>query len=382
MKVLIPIIILLLAGTITTALLIFQPTVEAVLPERPVTNVETITVQAEAVRVTVRSQGVVLPWTETNLSTEVSGRVIELGENFQVGAHFAKGETLLRIDPADYAAAVAGRRAELASARLVLEQEVALAEQAREDWQRMGASTVPSPLTLRDPQVARAQAQVAAAEAALAQAERRLENTRVQAPYDGRVLRRMADIGQNVTANPAAPIAQIYATARAVLRLPVTLQDAAFLDPAASPPQVARLYQSKKDGGKATWTGRLVRMEGTIDPGTRLLHAVVELDTPLAAAPNEARQAPPLRRGQFVAAEIEGRQLEGVYRLPRYALRDSDTTYVVSAAGTLGARQVEVIHTDETHVIIGAGLQPGEQVAVSPIAYFVENMPVNVISRP
>lgn len=78
-------------------------------------------------------------------------------------------------------------------------------------------------------------------------------------------------------------------------------------------------------------------------------------------------------------AEIEGRTVSEVYRLPRFALRGSNTVYVVTDEKTLTTRKVEILKSDTESVVISSGIEAGERVAVSPIAYFVENMPVDLI---
>ena len=45
----------------------------------------------------------------------------------------------------------------------------------------------------------------------------------------------------------------------------------------------------------------------------------------------------------------------------------------------LETRIVEIIKSDAKEVIITAGLEPGERVATSPIAYYIESMAVDVI---
>jgi hypothetical protein len=71
--------------------------------------------------------------------------------------------------------------------------------------------------------------------------------------------------------------------------------------------------------------------------------------------------------------------LSDAYVLPRYALRGSDTVYIVNDSGRLETRRVRIIKSDAQEVIITAGLEPGERVATSPIAYYLENMIVEVI---
>ena len=68
MKLILPIIILLIAGSITAMLVIFKPDAAELTPERPITSVEVIAVQPQSIQLTVSSQGTLLPTIETNLS--------------------------------------------------------------------------------------------------------------------------------------------------------------------------------------------------------------------------------------------------------------------------------------------------------------------------
>lgn len=388
MKLLAPFVILTAAIAFTVMLVILRPKPNEVAPERPTTKVEVMTVQAETVRLTVKSQGNLLPKIESQLAVEVSGRIIEMSPDFRAGGRFKEGDMLFRIDPSDYVATVAAREADLATARLSLAQEEALAEQAAADWAALGDGEA-SDLTLRRPQLAQAKALIKSASAALIQAERDLDRTTIRAPYDGLVLSKSVDLGQYVMANPANPVANIYATEVGEIRLPIALRKADFLnDPAVESSRVTLFLDAPPgtpSSNSATgtlssssaqktrnWPARLTRFEATVDPSSRLIYAVAEVEKPFENG---------LRRGMFVEAEIEGKSLEAVYVLPRYALRGTDSIYLVTPENTLITRTVEILKTDAEEAILTAGIKPGDQVATSPIAYFVENMPVELISK-
>lgn len=376
MKVLLPILILLAAGGATALLVVFKPEATEVAVERPIASVKVLTMQPESVQLTVRSQGTVLPRTESDLSAEVSGRIIEVADAFRAGGSFRKGDVLLKIDPADYEAAVAASRADLANAELALAQEAALAEQAAADWTALGQGEA-GDLTLRKPQLAQAKAAIESARANLKRAERDLARTELTTLFDGRVLRTAADLGQYVSAAPATPVARIFATDRAEIRLPVTAREAERLDTNDRDPRSITL-QKANTPNSPTWTARVARIEATIDPDTRLLYVVAVLDNPFEPTPKHPES---LRRGQFVTAEIQGRVLDNAYVLPRYALRGSNSVYVVSEANTLETRGVVIAQSDAEQVIVTNGLTPGDRIALSPIAYYVENMPVEVIEE-
>ncbi|MEN8663073.1 MAG: efflux RND transporter periplasmic adaptor subunit [Lentimonas sp.] len=375
MKILLPIIILFIGGIIGYFQFILKPEATIVAPDRPVTSVEVITVQPETIQLTVKSQGTLLPATETDLISEVSGRIIEVASNFRAGNSFRTGDVLIRIDPADYKAATAARAAELASAELALAQEEARAAQAAADWEALGEGDA-SPLTLRKPQLKQANTMVYSAQAALEKAERDLDRTAITAPYDGTVLNKNVDIGQYITANPANPIARIYSTDSAEIRLPITETEAAFLDNRTKRQRFVTL--TLPNGvPDAQWQARIARIEGNINPNSRLLYVVAELPKPFAGSPKSAT----LRRGTFVEAEIEGHSIQDAYSLPRYALRGSNTVYIHTDDDTLITRTVEILKSDAKQVIISKGLNPGERVATSPIAYYIEGMDVSVVNK-
>ena len=365
---LLTILILIVAIGLAAILILTRPEPEEKAAERPITSIEVITVQPETIQLILQSQGTVLPQTESDLAIEVSGRIIEVADNFRPGASIRKGDVLLKIDPADYKAALAARTADLAQAQLVLAQEKALAEQAEADWKSLGSGK-PSDLTLHKPQLAQAKALVASAQAMLERAQRDLAHTQVTAPYDGRVLTKSVDLGQYVMANPTGSAARIYATDTAEVRLPLTNHEAQFLDDPEQHPAPVHLSADTRE-----WSGTLTRIEGTIDTSSRLLYAVAEIQSPFNG-PNA------LRRGRFVHAEIEGRTLPDAYSIPRYALRGSNTVYVLTDNSSLQERTVHIVKSDAKHVIIDEGLQAGDQVATSPIAYYIENMPVQVIGE-
>lgn len=364
MKKLSPILILVGAALIVALLMLLKPKPKEVTPERPPTRIEVLSAQPETLRLKVRSQGTVLPKIESELAVEVGGRIIEMAPNFRAGGSFSEGDVLFRIDPADYEAAAAARAADVATAKLTLAQEEALAEQAAADWEALGEGE-PSDLTLRKPQLAQAKALIASAEAALKKAERDLERTEIKAPYDGLVLSKNVDLGQYVVANPGSPAARIYSTGLAEIRLPLTQEDADHIDSLTVGENTATLTS-----GTQEWTGSFTRFEATIDPSSRLIYAVAQVEDPFEQG---------MRRGLFVEAEIEGREYTDVYVIPRFALRGSSSVYVVTNEMTLVTREVDIVKTDVEQAIISGGLQPGEQVAASPIAFFVENMPVEII---
>jgi multidrug efflux pump subunit AcrA (membrane-fusion protein) len=86
--------------------------------------------------------------------------------------------------------------------------------------------------------------------------------------------------------------------------------------------------------------------------------------------------------GLFVDAEIQGREVEDAFVLPRAALHDDDRVLVVDDSMRLRFRPVEVLRAQRGEVVIGAGLAEGDRVCVSPLQAAVDGMRVRVLEEP
>jgi RND family efflux transporter MFP subunit len=334
-------------------------------------------VELSTLRLDVESQGTVTPRTEASLVAEVAGSVRSVSPRFQAGGFFRLGEALLTIDDRDYELALASAQAQLAQARVGWAREEAEATLARDEWNELGSGD-PNPLVLREPQLAEAQARIAAAEAAVAKARLDLERTRVLAPFTGRVRATRVDLGEFV--NRGSPLATLYSVDSAEVRLPVPDPELAFLElPAhASGDRAGPLVTLSTEfaGAAATWSGRIVRSEAEIDPQTRLVYLVARVDDPYGLRTGGA--AVPLSVGLFVRAVVSGRTFDKVIRLPREAMRGASQVALVDSEGRVRLRDVTVLRAGADEVVVSQGLEPGDQVLLSPLDALVEGMRVDI----
>ncbi len=380
LKVLLPLVVVVGAGLAAYGMFLSRPAVETQTPviEPPTVRVRRVTF--DSVTLTVSSQGTVQPRTSSQLVPEISGPVIEVAPSFAVGGFFEAGDVLLRIDPYDYQQAVITGRSQVAQAELRLAQEEAEAEVARREWQDLGRGDA-SRLTLRQPQVEDARASVAAAEAALDRAARDLERADIKAPYAGRVQSKDVDVGQFV--NKGNTVARIYAIDSAEIRLPLPDEELAYVDVPLSYRGTSRqsgprvTISSNFAGRDHVWQGRIVRTEGEIDPVSRMVHVIAEVNDPYAPGNDPLR--PPLSAGMFVEAEIAGRTINDVVVLPWAALRGRNQVLVVDNGNRLRFRDVEILRSTSDEVMVRAGLAEGEAVCVSPLDTVTDGMLVRVV---
>lgn len=381
-KVVLPLVVLAGALAAASVMVAARPTVATRPPEIQAPLVRVLTAAPRDLRLSVRTQGTVVPRTESSLVPEVGGRVVWVSPALASGGFFAVGEPLVRLDPTDYDLAVARAEAALASAR----SQAGLTARNRERSAELARRGLLSASSDEDAAHAAAAASAAAreAEAALAQASRDRERTTLVAPYDGRVRDEQVDVGQFV--ERGTRLATLYAVDYAEVRLPVPDADLAFLDlaldhrgdaPAADGPVV--VLHAEFAGRTHRWTGRIVRTEGELDPRSRMVHAVARVEDPYRGAGDDAR--PPLAVGMFVRAEILGRTVADAIVLPRGALRDGDRVLVVDGDDRLRERPVTVLRANGEDVILGGGVAPGERVCVSPLEAAVDGMRVRPVAE-
>lgn len=335
-------------------------------------------------RLIVRSQGTISPRTESELFSQVSGQVIQVSPQFAAGGFFEKGETLVKVDPRDYEFALSRLKAEVAQAMLRLTQEEAEASIAREEWERLGKKEEPNPLVLREPQLAQAKSSLASAQAVLQQAALNLDRTQIKAPYDGRVRSKRVDMGQYVS--PGAPLATIYAVDYAEVRLPVPDDEMAYLDccldyrgKSPVPLNIDVTLRASYAGREYKWQGRIVRIEGEIDPLSHMITLVARVEDPYGRDKRSDR--PPLAVGMFIEAEIKGRLAKNVVVIQRSALRGADEVLVIDDESRLHFRSVDVLRIESETVIIASGLNEEERICLSPLETVVEGMKIRIMEE-
>ena len=357
-----------------------RPIVETRPPDLPAPMIRVIKVKIQGLRFTVQTQGTVYPRTESALVSEIAGRVVEVSPSLAAGGFFEKGATLLKVDPTDYQLAAVQAQAQIVQARLALQTEQTQSAVAIMEWKSLGKGEA-SPLLRRVPQLAQAQANLTAAQASLEQANRNLEKTKIIAPFAGRVRQKEVDIGQFVT--QGVPLGTIYAVDFAEVRLPLPDRDLAYLDlplsyrgDRTSDNQPLVLLRTEFGQRKYSWSGRIVRTEGAIDPQTRMIHAIAQISDPYGRGPDPNR--PPLAVGMFVEAEIQGRWIDNVVILPRASLRRENQVLIVDPESRLRFREVKIVRLERERVIINSGLQEGELVSLATLDTVIDGMKVRI----
>ena len=344
---------------------------------RPI-SVYTESVKQEPVRLQVTTQGDVRARTQIDMVTQVGGRIISVSPHFTEGGEIEPGVSLLKIEDEDYRLAFSQAKANVAEALVGVEQALADAEVARKQLRN---TPNPSPLALKKPQLAQAQSRLVAAQANLEQSSLNLERTDISLPFRGRLISTRVDIGQYVT--PGTIIGRAFATKVVEIRLPLndSQLSALGLPIGYTAPEGEGLnvdFSAKVAGKNQHWQGKLVRLDASIDPATRMLYASAMVLDPYGI--NASDSGMPMAVGLFVEANITGRELSDAHIIPRSALRAGELVFLIKE-GRLEVRKVSVAHSSSSRAIISSGLSLGENVIVSPIRNPIQGMALTEVEN-
>jgi len=381
LKILLPIVFVVGAVVFTVIVIKLKGEPEKKELVRVLPKVEVMRLQSEPLSLTIESQGTIQPRTDTVLTAEVSGVIEFVSPKLFAGSFFKKGDVLIEMDKVEYSAALANAKSMRASARLAYAQEESLSEQAQLDWKELGRGQA-NDLVLRKPQLEKAASDIESAEAGVIVAKRNLSKTTVRAPYDGRVHTKFVDVGQTVNGR-TTQLARIFAVDVAEVRLPISSEDLAFIDL----PQVSQsgqfnstesnVFLSSQFGNKSwNWMGVIDRVEGVIDTATRQVYLVARIENPYGQSNHSDR--PPLNVGQYVSAQISGKNLGPGFVIPRSALKPGNLVWIIDENNQLKITPVVVAKAEVKEAFISAGLKNGDRLCLTPLGIAIDGMEVEV----
>ncbi|MDY6903731.1 MAG: efflux RND transporter periplasmic adaptor subunit [Thermodesulfobacteriota bacterium] len=360
-------------------LTLHKPPVEKEKPKPHIPFVKTMMVQVGPRPVVIPGEGTVTFARTTRIAPQVGGRVVAVSDRLVNGGRFQKGDVLFSIEKTDYELAVTLARASVKNAESNLMEAEEMAAAAKREWRiehgaDTGDSPAPSPLALKEPQRIAARAALSAQHANLEKAVLNLQRTDVSAPYDCVVIEENIDIGQVVAPNQV--VASVGGIDAVEIVVPLEKQKLAWFDiPGVTTSGLtgadARAYADMA-GQTLKRTGRITRAFGRIDERTRMARVVVRITEPYDTFP-------PFYAGLFAGVEIIGHTLPEAVYIPRPALHDGDTVWLVDADNQLVFRHVTVAATDPKtdRALIVKGLEDGDQVVISILPTATQGMRVN-----
>jgi RND family efflux transporter MFP subunit len=374
-KIILPVVFLALGVWGKSYLQETKPQVSKKPPERvlPVVSVQSADLSDE--QAVVQAMGTVVPAREIVLKAQVSGTVQEIARDFSPGRVLSKGDLLLKIDPRDYEIAVLKAESAVAQAKAEIELEEGRQEVARQEVQSLQKSfsgqVSKTDLALRKPQLKKVRAELSAAQAELEKAKLDLSRTVLRTPFNALVRTKEVNLGSQVGVQDT--LAQLVGTDEYWVEAAVPLDR---LDELALEENKGRQVQIFSQSGNGQWSGKVLRLTGTLNENTRLAKVLISVQDPLGLKSGNKRSTP-LMLDDYVSLQIEGRKYRDVISLPREYLREGQTVWVADK-GKLDIRKVDIVWKNEQRVFIRSGLQKGEKVLTSDLSTPVQGMQIKV----
>ena len=376
MRIIIPIVILLIGlGIMST--LIGSAGVEQRSEVPPIElSVKAHRIQGEAQTVEVYSNGTVQPAQQVSIIPQVSGAVVAIADGLQAGRRFKTGEIIAQIDRTDYKLIVEQERARVEQAELNLQIEEERQRGAQREWALLGKEGEAPELASRKPQLALAKINLQSAQAALRRAEVALGRTSIKAPFNSIVQQEQLEVGQVV--GGAAPVASLVGTDQYWIRVSVPtarLLDIDIPDVNADVGSLVRVVYAPNERHSDERTGRVLRLEGALDPQARTANLLIGVDKPLEG------EGLPLMIGAYVNVVILGKQIEQGYKIPAVALLDGVYVLVADADNKLARKDVSVGWASGENIVLIDGVAENDRVITTPISFPVYGSPLVVVEE-
>jgi RND family efflux transporter MFP subunit len=388
-------------------------------------QVEAIRAQPADAPVVITGYGEVHALKEVPISPAVSGIIVEAHPRLDAGEIIPMGETLFRIDPRNYEAAVKEARAVVMQWENTIKR---LEKQFSIDRQRLSTSQrnrelaelefhrlrnlfqknkvgtrsgvekaeqafnaamdqvdqLNKALALYPIQIKEALSSLASARARLSVAAVNLDRCTVEADFDARVKSVFIEQGQYVAPGQQAltladdSTLEIHVSldsrdARQWLQFSGSRQQGGSAWFTGLEPVICSIRWTEESGSH-TWHGTLHRVV-RFDRQTRTLTVAVRIDSKDAAG--NGTQGLPLVEGMFCCVDIPGKTLKNIYRLPSWAVSYKNTVYKIQDS-RLKTIPVKVARVEGDTAIVSHGLQPGDLVVFTRLADPLENILLEV----
>lgn len=422
-KFLLPVFVLVAAVVLAKYFLATGPEARKKPFVKKVSVVETQPLAVSSYTVKINASGIVRAGIQTNLVSEVSGRVVDISDKFLEGNYFNKGQTLLSIDSSSYKNSLAIAESDVAANKASLVQLIEEEKSTKRSFNlavknlKLGQKEVlrlrslwnkkliaRSALDTEDQKLNQleqkredlqgiingyksrkmaAEAKINASKTRLKQEKLTLTKTVITAPYSGRVFNRNVDAGQFV--GTGTVLGKIYGTEYVYVDLPLSLAKYELLNipeqfqdvtTQAKLPDVLFTNSSQKNNSR--WKGVVVRSSAALDADSRQIKVIAKIESPFKAS---ADVSAPIKVGQYLNAEIAGRTFSNIYKIPPAAIRQNKEILLLKE-GVVHIVPIDVLwNADKETIVRTAEKLDGKDLITTVLTQATEGMKVMTLEQ-
>jgi RND family efflux transporter MFP subunit len=310
-------------------------------------------------RVTVSGNGSVGIRAYVDLAPQVSGVIESISPALRAGGTFKANEVLVRIDNRDFNLKLKQAVAEVSSARSNLQLQQAKSNSAKRNYALLHPNKTVPLLVALQPQISQAKAKLAGAAARAEIAQLDLARTNISLPFDGKVTRSTAEIGQLLSNGKT--FASAFALSAIELVVPLAASDIASLSPIEG--RIARLSIAGK-----ILEGRVERVSAELDSRSRFARAFIPI---LSTAD--------IQPGVFLDVQLAGPAIPNTMVLPESASQANGSIWLVREG--LLEKYRPVVRGKSAAGLIVDGFDYGDGIVLGAIPGASENQKVRLRSQ-
>ena len=284
--------------------------------------------------------------------TEVSGVMQETTPPFKEGSRFSKGQVLFKLDDTEAKLNLVSMKSDLLNALIL-----ALADikndfpEAFPNWKSYtDGFDIKSPLK-ELPEVNNTQLKYYLSTKNIYKVFYNIKRMEVQlskysltAPFDGVLTSVNAEPGSLVRAMQA--VGEFKGNNIYELELALNQEDERFIE-------IGNKVQVFSNDQQGSWIGKIIRINPNIDASSQTINVYVSLS------------GSNLKDGMYMNAEILGNDIPDVVKVPRNALVDDNSVYVV-VDSMLKLKKAEIVRKSEKFAYL-RGVEEGSQMVIEPL---------------
>ncbi len=331
-------------------------------------------IQAEAVdyqrvQSSVTATGRVASLAQVDLVAEASGKIQVSGVPLKRGSRFSRGEVLFTVYPDEAALALKSKKSRFLQSLAGLLPDLVMdypqaGERFRSFFNRIDLNSELPPL----PEVHREQLRIFLASRNLLsdyyeikREELKFARYTVRAPFDGAYQQVYLEAGAYT--NTGGRVGHIIRTDMLELEIPLKRFDAQWID-------IGDGVTVHADKRPRQWQGRVVRKAPFVDADNQSQGIFVEV-------PNDPQQ--PLLPGEYLQVTFPGQPVEGVMKVPRNVVFNSNEVFVVND-DRLHKRVIDIVKVNEKSLLF-RGLEKGEMLVMQPLINVQEGTLVEILDQ-
>jgi membrane fusion protein (multidrug efflux system) len=329
-------------------------------PKAGARKLQVLRYEPDTVRAEVPISGRVKADRKVDLYAEVSGVFQDGAKRFEEGVRFENGEVLVDIEDEEARMNLRSQKSAFLNAITELLPDLKMEfPEAHQRWKAyLEELSLEEPLPSL-PKVGKEQVKYFVASRNLYERyysiesqEARLDKFTIEAPFDGVLSEASLDPGTLV--RNGQKLGSFIDPDRYELVASVGIGDLELVEEGDE----AILRSSE---GRGSWTGRVERMDPSIDQGTQTVRVYIPLE------------GPRLREGMYLEGDLQGNAFPEAVKIPRKLLQEGGYVWTVRDS-SLKQKEVEALHKLPSEVIV-RGIEASDKLLEKPFPGAYEGMP-------